>query len=154
VQLKFAAVPDVNRIVLWICPAIMHSDSMIHIVKGHLALASLRYRYAVLYGLAARAFMNETFLVDLEPVPRSAVTGSGGILLPFERMLLPTALIEVLRGTRAYQNAVTAGLVRDSCYTRKCDDWVTALSKLSEEEVINPGACQEVAQVVGSGSRH
>ena len=89
----------------------------------------------------------------LEPVPGSAVAGSGGIL-SFERVLLPTALIKVMRGTRAYENAVTAGAARDSSSTEKCGDWVTALYKWSEEEVINSVPCQEVAQVVGSGSRH
>jgi hypothetical protein len=56
------------------------------------------------------------------------VTGSGGIL-PFARVLLPTALIEVYayEQLRAYQNAVTAGVARDSSFTEKCGNWVTAL---------------------------
>ena len=50
------------------------------------------------------------------------------------------------------KNAVNAGVARDSSFTQKCGDRVTALR--SEEEVVNSGACQEVAQVVRSGSRH
>jgi hypothetical protein len=49
------------------------------------------------------------------------------------------------------KNAVNAGVARDSSSTQKCGDRVTALS--SEEEVVNPGACQGAAQVVRSGSR-
>jgi hypothetical protein len=40
--------------------------------------------------------------------------------------------------------------VRDSCFTQKCEVWRLGYRTLQwyEEEVINPGACQEAAQVV------
>jgi hypothetical protein len=53
------------------------------------------------------------------------------------------------------KNAVNAGVARDSSFTQKCGDRACRVTALrSEEEVVNSGACQEVAQVVRSGSRH
>ena len=55
----------------------------------------------------------------LLPEPGSEVTGSGGSLT-FERLLLPTVLIKVMRNPRAYQKRSDAGVARESSLTRKC----------------------------------
>jgi hypothetical protein len=77
----------------------------------------------------------------LEPVPGSAVTGScSGGILPFERMLRPA-------NSTHHSDAQYAGLSKRSesrsrariQLHQKRGDWVTALCKWSEEEVINPG---------------
>jgi hypothetical protein len=62
----------------------------------------------------------------LLPEPGSETTGSGGSL-PFERELLRTVFIKVMRNTRTYQKRSDAGVVRDSSFTQKCGDGVAAL---------------------------